>query len=154
MSPKRPVWLGADKHVWDHVRVHLQLLEDPRLSPYEVSVWLAIAYHANLQTGSAFPAQKTIATLAKCSERQVRSALRVLEERGYIEIVDRPGKSSSYNLLSPPDLAEEPRQVVPHTPAGGAAHPGRSFHTGPAGGATEQEPIEQEPLNKVSLLSD
>ena len=112
VAVSRPVWLGEDKHVWDHVRVHNQLIEDDRLTTHDMAVWLAVAYHANIRSGGARPEQRTLGELAKCSDREVRRSIVRLKSWGYIEVEIRPGKPSVYSLLSPPPRTHSPTSAA------------------------------------------
>jgi hypothetical protein len=49
----------------------------------------AIARHADWDTGEGYPKQETIARMAKCCERTVRSYVKKLEADGFIEVVER-----------------------------------------------------------------
>ncbi len=63
---------------------------------------LAIADATNAE-GYGYPGQERIAHLVECSERQIRSNVKALIERGLIEVYHRPGdgtgrKSNAYQL--------------------------------------------------------
>lgn len=49
----------------------------------------AVARHADWDTGECFPKQETLARMAKCCERTLRSYLKKLEADGFIEVVER-----------------------------------------------------------------
>lgn len=132
---RRPVWLGEDKRTWDHVRVHVQILDDDRLGVYEVGAYMALAKHAEVGSGSARPSKRTIAGYLRCSERKVQDAIKVLEGAGYVEVVEQPGHASIYRLLPPPTPA--PGAGVPEQDVPGGE---QEVPTTQAPGAPEQEP--------------
>lgn len=101
----RPIWLGEDHRGWDHIRVHRDVILDPRITHYHLAAYAGLAMHAELRTGDARPAEATLAEYAQCSERKVRDCLRELSDWRYIEIELRPGKASFYRLLPPPNLS-------------------------------------------------
>lgn len=152
----RPVWLGQDARGWDHVRVHTQLLRDPRLggvgsSPSRatvLAVYMGVAAHAELESGDARPAAETLGGYAGCDERTARLCLGLLEQVGYCEIHRRPGKASVVRLLPPPVLPVEEPESDPGcetrpSPGVPSDLPGSGIRTSP--GVT---PDEQEPLNE------
>lgn len=146
----RPVWLGEDRRRWDHVRIHIDLICDPRFDAFDVAVYAGLVVHAEVGTGAARPSQETLAGYVGCSVRRVRDALVNLRQAGWVEWSTEAGKASTYRLLPPPTPAGGagvPRQVVPTTPAGGAGDPGRKRPGTPAGGADELEKDEQELQN-------
>jgi len=158
----RPVWLGEDKHLWDHIRVHTTLLEDTRLSIYDVMVWLGIAYHANIDEGEAWPDQVTLARVARCGISMVQKSIKNLTNCGWIKVArmdQKRGRPLTYQLLSPPALCV-PRTdnktgvlPVPQQPITGTTYVSLPVpHTDAF--LNEQEPIEQEPLNKNQKLKD
>jgi hypothetical protein len=61
-------------------------------------VLLVLANHAGHDGSNAWPAVSTIARKACLSERRVISSLRALEAHGLVERVERPGRSSVFNL--------------------------------------------------------
>lgn len=77
----------------------------------EIAVFCAIASFADNSTRDAFPSVKSIAKRARVGERTARSAIKVLKDSGYIEVVpnyvpDNCGErklrqsSNVYNILS------------------------------------------------------
>lgn len=129
---QRPVWLGRDRRGWDHVRIHIQLLRDERLTAYHLAVYLGVAAHAELASGRAFPSASTLARYAGIGDRKVRECLHDLEQWHYLTIERREGAASVYTLLAPPPLqdvqgstgsaapeAEDPLHHTPGTPARG-----------------------------------
>ncbi len=111
-SGQRPVWLGHDKRKWDHARIHVQLLKDPRIGAFELAVYVGIAAHAECATGKAFPASKTLARYANISERKTRLCIDSLEAFGYIEVDRQPGLPHTYSLLPPPSMTPAPGAAV------------------------------------------
>lgn len=68
------------------------------ISAAQKVVLLVLANHAGHDGSNAWPAVSTIARKACLSERRVISALRALEAYGLISRVERPGRSSVFNL--------------------------------------------------------
>jgi Helix-turn-helix domain len=106
---KRPIWLGADQHKWDHIRIHLQLLVDPRIDGITFSIYCGLALHADIKSGECFPGEQTLADYAGCSLSTVKRRLAVLIECGYIERFIREGFSNAYRVLPCPVLPEQIR---------------------------------------------
>lgn len=83
------------------------LLEDSRLTAPDVTVYAAIAYHANHETAIAFPGLKTIAKLAHVSVSTVKRSIARLVELSYLAKETRFDKerkrydSTLYTLLAP-----------------------------------------------------
>ena len=162
----RPFWLGEDQRGWDHVRLHVQLIRDPRIGAAEMAVYAGIAVHAEANTGEARPSKDTLAEYAQISVRAVYDATQVLKKTGYIQIEHRHGKASIYRLMPPPvihivstpaggaevhhigagqrhpetDTPAGGAEVGVSTPAGGATPPRQEVPDTPAGGADELEP--------------
>jgi biotin operon repressor len=118
---QRPIWLGADKRQWDHVRVHTQLLYDTRLDAYCLAVYMGLVSHAELNSGECFPGLETLSEYANIHRTTVKKAVDLLRETGYVEFIDqhgrtiepnpdprkRTGKSHRYRVLPPPALSDE-----------------------------------------------
>jgi hypothetical protein len=124
-------------------------IQDPGLSIYDTSVYMALCSFASNRTGDAYPSVAKLAERAKCSERQARKSIRVLEERGYITTHKRTGGVSIYRLTRSKHLEhqeigeplnfddyspeDDPEWAAPH--AGGAAQctGGAAPHAGGGG---------------------
>lgn len=115
----RPVWLGPDLGKWDHARVHVQVIQDERLTPNDKLVYLGLVMHADTVTGLCWPSIPTLADYIKSKERTVQRSLQALEDAGYVEVERRRGKSNRYYLLE-----------VIHTDATLALLPSDQRHTG------------------------
>lgn len=109
---QRPVWLGEDHRRWDHVRIHLALLHDPAVGANEQAIYLGLAMHAELGSGTSFPSLETLAGYAKCSVKTARRAVFALRDANWISIQERPGSSNVYLLLPPPPLPKTTGVVV------------------------------------------
>lgn len=146
----RPFWLGEDGRGWDHVRIHTDVVKDPRVGPYHFAVYAALVVHAELETGDARPSVETIAGYFEGSgtkgspggmgSRTARTCIRDLERWHYIAVEERPGLASFYRVLPPPTLAPG-AGVELVTLASVADLPGTTFQTTLAPGADEQEPV-------------
>lgn len=104
----RPFWLGEDKRQWDHVRIHIRLWVDERMTADHIAVYGAIAIHAEVSTGMVEradrPSAEQLGEYVSRTDRHVYKILNDLEDWKYIERNDRPGKASVLRLLPPPDL--------------------------------------------------
>lgn len=60
------------------------VLSDQRVTQKALLVYLAIAKHANNDSGTAFPSYETIAKFARMSRRSAIDGLRELEDLGYV----------------------------------------------------------------------
>lgn len=152
----RPVWLGEDQRRWDHVRVHLQVLRDPRLDAYALAVYLGLAAHAEVATGSARPSIETLAGYGGMSARKAAAVVGELVAAGYVTVEHRAGKASRYALLPPPPLHEVQGSDDPDVGIS-CASPLHLVPDTPAPGADELEPVNQnqrpeEPLSRVDEL--
>ncbi|MDR3354131.1 MAG: helix-turn-helix domain-containing protein [Synergistaceae bacterium] len=87
-----------DPNDYPFTRVDNAAIIDPELSIYDTSVYMALCSFASNLNGCAYPSMQTLAERAKCSVRQARKSIRVLEERGYITIGMRTGGVSIYKL--------------------------------------------------------
>jgi hypothetical protein len=95
-------------------RTGFTLLRDPRaeqLEPYDRAVYNVLVKRADNQTRIARPHQRTIARDARCSERQVRYSLDVLEERGLIGR-GRNWKGCFYTVLDGQPAQDQPAQLA------------------------------------------
>jgi DNA-binding transcriptional MocR family regulator len=69
-----------------------------KMGPGAYTVYSAIKYHTNFNTGQAFPSLETIAELSGVSRRKVVDELKVLEDLGYITKARKGPRSSVYTL--------------------------------------------------------
>lgn len=69
--------------------VDIEHLDNGITKPSEIAVFCAIAFHADSKTRKAFPSIKKVAKEARVGERTARSAIRVLEECGYLKVERR-----------------------------------------------------------------
>lgn len=146
----RPVWLGEDRRRWDHVRIHIDLICDPRFDAYDVAVYAGLVVHAEVATGDAEPSQETLARYLGCSDRAVRRSLTRLRETGWVEWEMRAGKASRYRLMPPPTPDSQtgvPRTDVPTTPDSQSDHPGLRRTATPDSQSDKQERDKQELQN-------
>jgi hypothetical protein len=93
-------------------RVDMAVFMDENLSIYDSHVYAALCTFSTSQDQNCFPSVKTLAKRAKCSERQARMSLRVLEEQGYITTTTQSGGVNIYTLTR--------SKRVPPAPARGA----------------------------------
>ena len=76
------------------------ILDDKDLSGNEKAVYMALAKHANNETGIAYPAIKTLAAKAGVSSRTVSNAKKRLVEKGYVEESSgHRGRANTYRLV-------------------------------------------------------
>lgn len=108
----RPVWLGEDRGGWDHVRAHVQLLDDPRIGDTELTVYLGIARHANRFSGEARVSQQTLASYAGRSDKPVKAAISRLSKFDYIETIVAKSQIVGFILKVPPALPTPCQQTL------------------------------------------
>jgi len=96
-----------DKLEFWYCRVDMAVFTDEALSIYDSHVYAALCSFAT-QGGDCFPSVKTLAKRAKCSERQARISLRVLEEQGYITTEAQNGGVNIYTLTREKHLRNTP----------------------------------------------
>lgn len=139
----RPVWLGEDGRGWDHVRVHVQVIEDDRLGAHEQAVYLALTKHAEGTSGGTWVGQHRLAEYTRLSWSSVHRALGKLATLRYVGIEGRQGQTSVYRLLPPPPLSDS--EGSPGTQKGGSCQ-GR-------GGTPVTDADEREPGNESHELA-
>ena len=79
-------------------RVDMSIFIDESLSIYDSHVYTALCSFMADAGENCFPSVKALAKRAKCSERQTRLSLRVLEERGYITTETQSVGTNVYTL--------------------------------------------------------
>lgn len=75
------------------------MISNPDLSPTDIRIFLYLKFRWQFfqSRGSEFcESTTTIAEVVKVSERTVRRSMEKLEQLGYLEVVNRPGKTSLY----------------------------------------------------------
>lgn len=75
------------------------MISNPELSPTDIRIFLYLKFRWQFfqSRGSEFcESTTTIAEEVKVSERTIRRSMEKLEELGYLEVVNRPGKTSLY----------------------------------------------------------
>lgn len=91
-----------NQNIPKHVQVpNSQDLEYETLKVGDRLVYSAIKKYMNKETLTCYPRLETIAEDCQCSQNLVKSALKRLEEIGWIKITRRPGTSSIYTFLKP-----------------------------------------------------
>lgn len=129
------------------------MIRDKTISREAILVYTALSSHTG--PGGVHPSQSTIATEARCSERQVRYGLAELRELGVVEVVRRrrgEGRSTTMTngyVLHPHGALnddEEPEEV-PASPAVSSKLPAQSDEA--TGTEVQLVPlIEEEPIKK------
>lgn len=89
----------GDQHVNFHMEWLRRLAADPRITPFAVRVAVGMTRYFSRETGDAFPGQVTIAAGAAGKPAGARTALRNLEQAGYLTI-ERRGRRAT-NLYRP-----------------------------------------------------
>ena len=79
------------------------------LSPYDIAVYCYLAMRRNRKTGTAWPAIASIAEACKMGESTVRRSLRILREKGLIQVEQhyqstRRGNRQTANIYTVPGL--------------------------------------------------
>lgn len=91
-----------NQNIPKHVQVpNSQDLEYKTLKVGDRLVYSAIKKYMNKDTLTCYPRLETIADDCQCSQNLVKSALKRLEEIGWIKVTRRPGTSSIYTFLKP-----------------------------------------------------
>lgn len=88
-------------------------------------VLIAVARHADWDTGTCYPSVRAIAEMAKCSEKTARRHLKQLKADGFIDLAERfaDGGERTSNLITLCGYAE---WVVTLRAGGGVARPKRA----------------------------
>jgi len=105
---------------------------DAELSSTQLRVLCAIGIHTNKLGGGVWASVRTLAKEAGVSERTVQAACGVLEEKGYLTVIARPGLTNLYEVrldakgvqAAAPlhgDAPLPPQQLLHPTPAIAAA---------------------------------
>lgn len=123
------------------------------LSPSEKLILLALADHADDDTGRCWPSMATLAQKSCQSERNARRMIRNLEAQGYVKVDSRGGQPNQYIVTPNPDkLAAPTPDKSAHTPdtamSGGAdtamsAEPSRTIKENHGGGRARDTLIDQ-----------
>lgn len=118
MSTNDPIQI-KDKRNHPFCIVETPVLVDEALSTYDKMIYVVLCSFASARNQKCFPSVSTIAGRASCSERQVRRALTVLEQRGYIERDFSLGHATTYGILDLPETPATQSGVTdsPDTPA-------------------------------------
>lgn len=128
------------------------LIRDTDASIYAISVYAALSSRQG--KGGIFPSQKTIARDARCSERQVRYALKELEELGMVERLRRTnkgGRASDGYVLYHHGKLNEGEEFASEVAAHDAGTSDEVAAHGAGGTGTQRQSapyIEEEPLKK------
>lgn len=78
-------------------------LEGVDLNAQQRLVLIFIADHVNDETGLAWMSLQRVATFAGMSQRAVRRAIGGLKDAGVLDVVERPGRTSLYRIITPPE---------------------------------------------------
>ena len=76
-------------------------LSDSRLGKNDLKVLIALASHANHETGACWPSRRRISDQTGIHVSHVSRALRHLRELGFIRIEERSGRANLYHVLKP-----------------------------------------------------
>jgi hypothetical protein len=83
--------------------IEMPVLEDPRLTQNDKTVYATLKAHRNHRSGVAWPSRRTIGQIAGCTERAVSLATARLLDAGYLTKEARVGRSTVYGFpLAPP----------------------------------------------------
>lgn len=74
-------------------------VQDPALDHTHLRVLCAVGIHTDAAGAGAWVSVKTICKEAQVSESTVHRALTALQERGYIRVVSRTGKTNLYEVV-------------------------------------------------------
>jgi hypothetical protein len=84
---KNPKWLGGPKEY--HFKLAPSVVLDPKLPRTAILVWTMAASYANNKTGHTWVGTNTLAKRLGISDRMVRYAWQLLEERGHVKTVNK-----------------------------------------------------------------
>jgi len=79
-----------------------KIIDDENVDAHAKLAWITLKYFCYGKKETCFPGMQKLAKKMNCSERQVRGALKQLQENGYIE-VKRRGLGLT-NLYTIPDV--------------------------------------------------
>ena len=123
-------------------------LSFPGVSPAAGKVLAALAYHADQQKLTCWPAIATLARETQVSERGVQCAIRQLEAAGAILTERSRGRTSNiYRLMIPPNPAEPaptPQNLRGSTPQNLHPNPAESAPPNPAESAPQQSYLSEQ----------
>lgn len=69
----------------DNAPVSYEVIDDETLSVYELAIYTVLCKFANIHTGECFPNQEKIRKKAGCSIGRTNKAIKILEDKGYIQ---------------------------------------------------------------------
>lgn len=78
-----------DRRNASFVMVTRAALNDESLKAAEKSVYATLCMYADNRTSDCFPSRETLMKKAGVSDRTLRTSLQTLEDRGYIDIIER-----------------------------------------------------------------
>ena len=92
-------------------------LQDVDLNPQQRIVLILIADHVNGETGWAWMSIQRLAQYSGMKERAIQRALRGLRDAGILEVIERPGKTNMYRILTDRGVTNDtPTPVTGDTP--------------------------------------
>ena len=89
---------------------------DPELSDTQIRVLCAIGTFSNRLGGNVWASVQTMAKGCALSPRTVQRAIPKLIERGYLHAVERPGRTTVYEISLGPLTTQSPTPVTAVTP--------------------------------------
>ena len=76
------------------------IIEDPQITKAEMLVYLILCYHANNDTSQCWPGIKKIAKETRLSNNTVHTAIKGLEDKGYITKTTRQNPDNKQNFTN------------------------------------------------------
>ncbi|WP_442961136.1 helix-turn-helix domain-containing protein [Pseudogracilibacillus sp. SO30301A] len=86
-----------DRRKAPFVMVTRAILEDESLKAADKSVYSTLCMYPDNRTSDCFPSRETILKKSGVSDRTLRNCLKTLEERGYIEVLNRLSRIPEVN---------------------------------------------------------
>lgn len=91
-----------DKRMNPFVIVTRKVIEDETLKASDKSVYAVLCMYADNRTKECYPSRETLLKKSGISDKPLRNSLRVLSDKGYIEIKERynsVGRTSNRYIL-------------------------------------------------------
>jgi len=118
--------VGIERRRLPFTLIENVVLEDPKLGPVDVLVYIALAKHSDTD-GVCWPSMATIGRLARCARETVARSITHLEARGYLKRTARfrpdGGVTSNAYKLMPIEVKKYPPVTQDDSPCDPESHP-------------------------------
>lgn len=90
-----------DRHNFSHTRVGNSVLKDETLKASDKAVYAVLSMYADNSTSQCYPKRETVIRKAGVSDKTLRSSIKKLSDKGYIEVRrQKRNKPNLYVLLN------------------------------------------------------